>query len=397
VTAPPPTRRPRLSRRSGAIALFVVVVAALGFAMTRIDADRSSASRPQNSSPQVGSSSTAADQTSVSSTTAPRDLGNPITFTAVGDTELGKAGQLPPDPDTYLEGVKAAMAAPIVFGNLEGTLTDATGSKCGPGSTACFAFRVPPSYAAVMRRAGFTVLNSANNHSHDYGDQGVADTKAALAAAGIAQTGLVGQIATVVDGTTKVAFVGFAPYNNTNSMLDLASAARLIGVASQEADVVVVYMHDGAEGADASHVTGREESYVGEDRGNAQVFARAAVDAGADAVIGSGPHVLRGIEWYHGHLIVYSLGNFANFHNFQAAPSQGQSAILRMSLDANGQWVNGSITSVLLNAEGRPAIDSSGGAARTMNALSAADFGPAGATISPIAATGQISSPPPGT
>ncbi len=103
--------------------------------------------------------------------------------------------------------------------------------------------------------------------------------------------------------------------------------------------------------------------------------------------------MLRGMEWYQGHLIVYSLGNFANFHNFQAAPSGGQSAILRMSLDAGGHFVSGSITSVLLNAEGRPSIDSSGGAARTMNALSVADFGPAGATIAPIAATGSISGP----
>ncbi len=257
MTAPRPPRRRYLTRRSGAVVLVVLVIGGVVFALAHIGSGHSGSTRLRSSSPQVGSSTTASSRSSVTSSTVPRHLGSPITFTAVGDTELGKAGQLPPDPDTYLDPVRAAMAAPIVFGNLEGTLTDGTGSKCGPASTACFAFKVPTTYAAVMRRAGFTVLNSANNHSHDYGEEGVADTKAALAAAGIAQTGLVGQIATVVDGTTKVAFVGFAPYNNTNSMLDLATAARLIGAAGQQAEVVVVYMHDGAEGAGAGHVTGR--------------------------------------------------------------------------------------------------------------------------------------------
>jgi poly-gamma-glutamate capsule biosynthesis protein CapA/YwtB (metallophosphatase superfamily) len=173
------------------------------------------------------------------------------------------------------------------------------------------------------------------------------------------------------------------------------TATRLIAAAHRRADVVVVYMHNGAEGSDAGHVTGQEETYLGEDRGNAQVFARAAIDAGADAVIGSGPHVLRGIEFYKGHLIAYSLGNFANFHDFQATGVRTQSAILRVTLTGDGHWVGGQITSVVLSAEGRPAIDSTGAAARTMNALSTADFGPAAGLIAPIAATGQITPPGP--
>ena len=75
---------------------------------------------------------------------------------------------------------------------------------------------------------GFTVLNSANNHSHDFGEQGLLDTSAALKAAGIAQTGLPGQIAIVHDGATSVAFIGFAPYTNTNNLLDFAAAKALI-------------------------------------------------------------------------------------------------------------------------------------------------------------------------
>ena len=113
-------------------------------------------------------------------------------MSVVGDTELGNTPLLPPGPATYLDPVRAALAAPIVFGNLEGTLTNSTGSKCGPGSTECFAFRTPPTYAQYLHHDGFTILNSANNHSHDFGEQGLLDTSAALKATGIAQTGTTG-------------------------------------------------------------------------------------------------------------------------------------------------------------------------------------------------------------
>ena len=79
---------------------------------------------------------------------------------------------------------------------------------------------------------------------------------------------------------------------------------------------MVVLMHAGAEGADRTHVpAGREEAY-GEDRGDSPLFARTAIDAGADLVLGSGPHVLRGMQLYKGRLIAYSLGNLAGWHNF---------------------------------------------------------------------------------
>jgi hypothetical protein len=172
-----------------------------------------------------------------------------VTIAAVGDTELGTTPVLPADPATYLDPVKAALAAPIVFGNLEGTLTDsAVDGKCAAGSTDCFAFRTPTTFAGVLRQAGFTVLNSANNHSHDFGDQGVVQTSAALAAAGIAQAGLPGQIAVVKDGTVRVAFVDFAPYDTVNNLLDLATARTLIQRATKSAALTVVYMHAGAEG-----------------------------------------------------------------------------------------------------------------------------------------------------
>ena len=192
----------------------------------------------------------------------------------------------------------------------------------------------------------------------------MADTTAALQGAGLVQAGLPGQIGIVTDGTTKVAFVDFAPYPNTNNLLDLPTAKSLILQAKSEANVVVVYMHAGAEGSDADHVTGSEETYVGEDRGNAKAFAHAAIDDGADLVIASGPHVLRGMEEYNGHLIAYSLGNFCGYQNFATGGTLSLSGILTVTMTGNGVFTGGHFTSLLLNGVGQPSVDPSGEAGR---------------------------------
>jgi hypothetical protein len=310
-----------------------------------------------------------------------------VTLSAVGDTELGNTPDVPSNPIRYLQPIRAALAAPIVFGNLEGTLTNATTSKCAPASSECYAFRAPTAFASVYRAVGFTILNSANNHSHDFGEEGAIDTSKALSAAGIAQAGLPGQIGVVSDGTVRVAFVDFAPYFNTNDLLNFPAAARLIAKAKQLANVVVVYMHAGAEGEQADHVTRQTETYVGEDRGNPYAFAHAAINDGAGLVIASGPHVLRGMEWYRGHLIAYSLGDFANFENFSAAGDLDLSVILHVTLTSTGTFVSGHFTSVRLTSAGQPFVDPTDASAVFVNQLSKEDFG-ADAAI--IAANGSI-------
>ena len=106
-----------------------------------------------------------------------------VTIAAVGDTMLGNTPDLPPDPAAYFDRVEPILGAgaQIVFGNLEGTLTTATVSKCGSVKRPhknCFAFRDPPGYARYLRQAGFTILNDANNHSFDFGETGQAQTVA---------------------------------------------------------------------------------------------------------------------------------------------------------------------------------------------------------------------------
>src|SRR5438874_623952 len=306
-----------------------------------------------------------------------------VTIAAVGDTMLGSTPHLPPNPGTYLSPVKDALAAQITFGNLEGTLTNETHSKCGSGSSNCFAFRDPPRYARYLHSAGFDIMNSANNHSHDFGDAGFRDTTAALHAHGIKQTGLKGEITVLQRNGIKVAFLGFAPYTNLSNLLNYRVAARMIHRASANAGVVVVYMHAGAEGADKDHVTRHEEHAFGEDRGNPFRFAHMAIDNGADLVIASGPHVERGMQFYHRHLIAYSMGNFANYHNFNTDGVLALSCVLRVTLDATGGLVNASFVSIKLSSAGRASPDPRKRSAAFVNRLSREDFGAQAAHIAP--------------
>jgi poly-gamma-glutamate capsule biosynthesis protein CapA/YwtB (metallophosphatase superfamily) len=313
-----------------------------------------------------------------------------VTIAAVGDTMLGTTPVLPPDPGSYLSAVRPVLehGAQIVFGNLEGTLTTATASKCGAARANCFAFRDPPGYARYLRQAGFTVLNDANNHSFDFGAAGQAQTVRSLHAAGLAQTGLPGEITVVRARGIKVAFVAFAPYPYDASLLNLPAGRSLIERARREAAVVVVYMHAGAEGSGADHVTGREEHYLGEDRGNPEAFAHMAIDAGASLVIASGPHVLRGMQFYKGHLIAYSLGNFAGYRNFATSGDLDTSVILHVTLSANGRFQSARIYPIRFTGTGRP-VPGGGGITFTAR-LGTQDFGSSAARIG---ASGAVKAP----
>ncbi len=180
----------------------------------------------------------------------------------------------------------------------------------------------------------------------------------------------------------SVAVVGFSPYAWTNSVLDLDQAAGVVSRAAEQADLVVVQVHMGAEGADAAHVRPGSESYVGEDRGDPVAFSRAVVDAGADLVIGHGPHVLRGMEFYQGRLIAYSLGNFAGGGGtLGAAGVLGQGAVLRVSLRADGSFAGGQVTATHMYDAGLPRTDPQQRGLDLMRDLTADDFPDTGARI----------------
>ena len=299
-----------------------------------------------------------------------------VAIVATGDIVMGSTRNLPPDGGrTFFSDVEADLAGDVVLGNLEGTLSTGGGSKCGPGSTNCYAFQTPPSYARWLVAAGFTVMNLANNHAYDYGESGLRQTIAALRRVGLAHTGRPGQVTIQKVGQIRVALVGFASYPWAASLTDIAAAKRLVRKADRSADVVIVTMHAGAEGSDRQHVRRGTELFLGENRGNVVRFSHAVVDAGADLVVGHGPHVLRGMEWYKHRLIAYSLGNFAGYKVFSLGGPLSTSGILRVILRGDGTFETGRLVATRLAGEGVPALDPSEAAHGVVRGLSRSDLG----------------------
>lgn len=298
-----------------------------------------------------------------------------ISVSWVGDMSLSRHYGLPPGgPGHALAGVRRQLRPnDLAIGNLEGTLGSGGSPKCGAGSTNCFAFQAPASYAAGYRRAGFDVMNVANNHALDFGPFGQSQTLAALRRHHIAYTGRPGQILVRRVKGVRVALVGFAPYPWASPLLNIGAAASQIRRAGRRADVVIALIHAGAEGANRAHTPRGSEFAFGENRGNPRAFAHAAVRAGADLVLGSGPHVVRGLERYRHRLIAYSLGNFVGFHTFSTGGVLSRSGILRVRVTAKGRPVRGRWVSVRLDGAGLPHLG--GGSAAFVRSLSRQDFG----------------------
>lgn len=296
-----------------------------------------------------------------------------------------------PDDDgvSFLADVTPILvAADITFGNLEGVLVDGgTPAKKCSNPAACYLFRSPTRYAQLYKRAGFDVLSLANNHARDFGEDGRSSSMDALSAAGIAHSGREGTAAIVHGQGLSIAFLAYAVTQNSNLMLDYELAFATISDFSSQHDIVVVSFHGGAEGIDALHIPFAAEEYFGEPRADVVWFARGAVDAGADLVIGHGPHVVRGMERYKERLIAYSLGNFATYYGISVAGLKGIAPILTATLDGNGTFVSGQLSSTHQLRPMGPSIDNKQRALQHIRRLSFSDFGNPGLAF---AADGQI-------
>jgi poly-gamma-glutamate capsule biosynthesis protein CapA/YwtB (metallophosphatase superfamily) len=295
-----------------------------------------------------------------------------VTVAFVGDIAL-----LGPAPRSLFAGVRGPLrSATVAIGNLEGTLGSGGRSKCGPSNHGCYAFQSPPQSAAPLRGAGFDDLNVANNHAFDYGASGERQTLRALAHYRLRWSGRPGQVTVLRSHGVRVAILGFAPYPWAQSLVDIPSAQKLVQRAAARADLVVAVLHAGAEGVDHQHVPSTTEYYLGENRGNERRFAHALVSAGANLVVASGPHVLRGLQLYRQTLIAYSLGNFATAgHGLSTDGILDKGAILLVTLAADGSLVSGRLLPVRL-VDGAPRrIYGPNDVVPRVNALSRADFG----------------------
>jgi poly-gamma-glutamate capsule biosynthesis protein CapA/YwtB (metallophosphatase superfamily) len=386
----PSTRRPGLfGRPILTVTIVLAAVAAVSVGSVAFASRNTSNRTVWHAAPEVRSPAP------VEATATPSDgatpsgdaAGGSVTLSATGDIMMSNApqGMPPADGAGFFDDVRDALRSDLVMGNLEQPLTDDTGtSKCGsPPRTDCFAFRSPPSYARHLDKAGFQLVNLANNHTRDFGPAGARNTRKALDGAGIAYTGNAGEITIVEIKGRKVAVVGFSTYAGANNLNDLDASRAVVRRAKERADLVVVQAHMGGEGTDRQHVKPGTETFSGENRGDPVRFSHAVVDAGADLVIGHGPHVLRGIQFYRGKLIAYSLGNFAGGgHALKNVGALRYGGVLRVTLTAGGKFAGGEFRSTMMNAAGLPVRDRTGDRGRKMVAeLSADDFGASAATI----------------
>lgn len=312
-----------------------------------------------------------------------------ITIAAVGDMMLGTDfpdNHLPDDDGvSFLAQVAPILSsADITFGNLEGVLLDAgePGKKCS-NPNACYLFRSPSRYIDHYVNAGFDVLSLANNHARDFGEDGRLASMQTIAAAGLHHSGLEGDFASMRAGGLSVAVLAYAVTKNSNLMLDYDWAAKTVADHAANHDIVVVSFHGGAEGRDVTRLPFAEEEYLGEPRGDVVKFSRMMVDAGADLVVGHGPHVVRAMERYQDRLIAYSLGNFATYYGISVAGIKGIAPILIATLDGDGKFIEGKIHSTIQIRPAGPSIDSENQALDLLRDLSIRDFTTPGVVFNP--------------
>lgn len=286
-----------------------------------------------------------------------------ITVTAVGDMMLGTdyPKNILPDDDGvgFLKDVGPILSrADVTFGNLEGVLLDGGEPvKVCKSPENCYLFRTPTRYTQYFKDAGFDVMSLANNHARDFGEEGRDSSMKALDSAGILHSGRQGDVAHWTTKGRRFAMIAFAPNVGAHQLNDLATARELVAQLARESDVVIVSFHGGAEGEGAEALTFSRELFHGEDRGNVVEFAHAMVDAGADLVLGHGPHVVRAMELYRDRLIAYSLGNFATYYGISVTGNRGIAPILTASIQGDGRFVSAKVESTIQIRPGGPQPD----------------------------------------
>lgn len=304
-----------------------------------------------------------------------------ITVIGVGDIMMGTtypSTDLPPNDGRELfDGVKEILEdADLTMGNLEGPFLNSGGTpkECLTPER-CYSFRVPERYGEYLRDAGFDYMNLANNHGFDMGPKGREATYRVLDDNDIVYSGTTDQPTVKVEFKgLKVGIAGFAPNRGTMNINNKELAEETIKELKSECDLVLVFFHGGAEGAGAQNVPKRNEIFLDENRGDVYAFAHLVIDAGADLVFGSGPHVTRAVELYNNRFIAYSLGNFCTYGKFSLAGPQGIAPIIKVYMKKNGEFIKAEVTSVKQIRRGFPVIDESETVLKTLTKLTKSDF-----------------------
>ena len=303
-----------------------------------------------------------------------------LTIAMCGDIMMGTdypTVRLPQNggADIFSDVKQLFLDADLSAGNLEGVICD--GGKCAKdvGKANTYAFRTPESFAHLLTEAGFDYLNLANNHTNDFGPDGRKRTREVLEHLGIAYSGLPDCESVIVEkGGVRYGICSFGQNSYTLKHTDTASVTRIVTALRPRCDILMVTFHGGAEGTKYSHLPDGPETYLGENRGNLRAFAHRCVDLGADIVFGHGPHVVRAVECYKGHLIAYSLGNFCTTYGINVAGLTGYAPVLVARITRDGRFVDGRIHSFIQSPGTGPRLDPTDKVAQHMRALSEADF-----------------------
>ena len=287
-----------------------------------------------------------------------------ITLIAVGDIMMGtnypNDSKLPPKGINLLDSVKSYLRfGDITFGNLEGTVLNSGGTpkRCSNPSV-CYAFRQPTYIVDHLVDAHFNLMSVANNHMGDFGEVGRKSTCEILTKNNITHAGL--EIApwdTMTVKGLKIGFTGFAPNTNCQKISDYALLKSTVKMLDKMCDIVIVSFHGGAEGTSKTHVPRIEELFLGENRGDVYKFAHAAIDAGADVVLGHGPHVTRAVDYYKGRFITYSMGNFCTYGSFNLKGMTGIAPMYQLQIRRDGSFKSGKVIPIIQLGEGGPLVD----------------------------------------
>ena len=345
-------RRQQLLRRIyaaiGGVLLLVVIVLIVRGCMSRqaktADSsnvkNESAANADTTSDTQVAASSTADSEASANGEsensdsaagTAKASHDTPVTLTVsvVGDCTLGTDENF--DYDTslnayfesygkeyFFQNVKSIFEADdLTIANNEGTFTESYDRE-----DKTFAFKAPASFAGIYSCSSVEAVNTANNHSHDYGEQSFQDTMDALDAEGIVHFGYDETAVMDVKGV-KVGLIGIYELNDHLERKQQLED-NINKVKDEGAELVIVIFH-----------WGNEKETVPDS--NQTTLGRLAIDLGADLVCGHHPHVLQGVEEYKGKNIVYSLGNFCFGGN--SSPSDMDTMIFQQTFTITNDGV----------------------------------------------------------
>ena len=303
-----------------------------------------------------------------------------VTIIGVGDIMMGSnhgSGMLPPDNGAGLMADVQSILnnADVTMGNLEGVLLNEGGiAKTCHDPKVCYTFRTPVKYIQNLSNAGFDVMSIANNHAGDFGDLGRKSSMSTLQEAGIEYAGQLQKPWTIFEKNgIRYGFIAFAPNSNCVPLNEIFNAKKMVAQLDSLTDIVIVSFHGGAEGPQYQHVTRKTEMFYGENRGNVYQFAHEVIDAGADIVLGHGPHHTRGIEVYKNRFIAYSLGNFCTY-GMNITGVNGLAPIIKVYTNPKGEFFQAHITSTDQSERQKVKIDTEKRVLQRIQQLSKEDF-----------------------